>query len=206
VVMQNFYEKKMPISAIMKTPEYQALDGDQKAKFVNGAESYFHTQEARASARASRAAAEENRAYTALARTERVKELNGRAATLAYLTNPEAVANMTPNGIQALALEIGYDNAQHILNFQKTLTKTPGGLAAAKMDTQSFKTIISEYGYNPALLTSRSTSLTSKEVQQQAEMGNILLEVNQRIQAKATADKKPPTLEEKEHNRPGAMH
>lgn len=188
-VMQDIHERKVPPGQLYKTPAYQALDGDQKARVIQ------HLDQLATSA-ASRAAANESRANAAEERNFRRREREGEAATLIYLANPEALAAMNPNTIAGpLALEIGVGNARTLLHAQSQLAK-PGKVAQAKMDVQTFKSIITDYGFDAGLMTKQVKSEADKE--KQAELTTMFREVNQLIDTRARETKRPLTREETE--------
>jgi hypothetical protein len=197
-VMQMMHEQGKPLAQIMKTPEYQAMDGDQKAKLILHDESIRATRASRAHAEAGRAAALESRAASQEQRAMLAMERRGEQIIATYMLNPETVKSMSDDAMRAIALDVGPRNALALRNYRDNLDKMPGGVATARMDVQSFKTIIADFGYKPELMgtTRKLTSETDKA--QRDEMGAIFLEVNQRIQAKAQEKKRPLELAEKE--------
>lgn len=187
-VMQAFYEQKRSLPDVMKTPEYQALNGDAKARFINQAESHIN-------AMISRAATQESRALNAEIRAERARNLAGRAATLQYLMNDEALAAMSPSAVAALGLEIGFDNAQMLANRKIQLAK-PANMTQARMARDVFKTIAGEYNFKPELLTRAPKNETEREAQ--GTLATMYMEINQRIHSTSTARGKPLTPDEME--------
>lgn len=196
-VMQMMHEKGVPLSQIMKTDEYQAMGPDQKAKLILHDESIRATRASRAHAEAGRAAALESRAASAEHRAYIRMERAGEQVVATYMLNPDTVKDMSDTALNALALDVGPRNALALKSFRDNLSKVPGGLAGAKMDVQSFRAVISEYGYDPNVM-SKTGKLTEKDRQHKDELSHIYLEVNQRIQAKAIEKKRPLELEEKE--------
>jgi protein required for attachment to host cells len=175
-VMQNLHEKKMSPADVMKTPEYQALDGDQKARFIQHIDALNTSAASRAASLSARAAAEEARA---MARRER----EGEIATLMYLANPETLGAMNPN------------NAKELLMAHARLQK-PGAVKQARMTQETFKSIIRDYDYDANLLTGKPK--TSKDKETQAELSTMFREVNQLIQTRENELKRPLTGEEQE--------
>lgn len=190
-VVDMFYVQKKSEAQVMATPQFQQMSGEDKARFVTQAENYRASQ-------ASKAAALESRAFTAEARALQRVEREGKAAVLQYLMNPEAVASMTPAAINALALQLGPDNARDILNYHHQLNK-PKALGNAKIDVQTFKTVLNDY-YDPKTveLFSKSGKLTEEQLQKKAEMGEIFMRVNQRIEYATVKKKAPLEQDEKE--------
>ena len=196
-VMQMMHEKGVPLPQIMKTDEYRAMSGEQKAKLILHDESIRATRASRAHAEAGRAAAVESRIESAERRALMRMEREGAQVATMYMMQPETVKDMSDTALDALALNIGHRNALELKRFRDGLNKVPGGLANAKMDVQSFRAVISEYGYDPNVM-SKTGKLTEKDRQHKDELSHIYLEVNQRIQAKSVEKKRPLELDEKE--------
>lgn len=189
-VMQHLHETKMSPAQLFKTPEYQNLDGDQKARLIQHIDALETQRASRAASLSARAAAEEER-------SARRRERAGEAALLAYIANPDVVAAMSPSTIAGpLAVEIGYGNAKELLAFHARLQK-PGGLKQERMTQATFKSIIADYDYDPNLL-SRTGKLTEREKEKQAELTTMYREVNQLIESRAREQKRPLTSEEQE--------
>ena len=184
-VLSMFYEKGMSLTAIQRTPEFLAMDGDKRSRFITSATSFMHLQD-------SRRLTSENRALTAQTRVARERDRAGHQAYLAWRLNPTEAAKITDEQITDFAITHGLDAANKMKDLRDDLTK-PGNLNQAKMNQLQFKTIIEQYGYDGNLLESNSLSLTDKQKKDQAELRIIYDNVNDKLQAtggKLTDDQK----------------
>lgn len=189
-VMQDIHEKKLPPSQLYKSPAYQALDGDQKARVIQ------HLDQLATSA-ASRAASNESRANAAEDRAFRARHRDNELATLRMLANPDDLLKMSPNEIAGpLALTIGPDNARTLLAARTNLEK-PGKLGETKFSKDTFNSLVRDYGYeDPGILNRRPKN--EKERETQKELGNLWREGSQLIEQKTREMKRPLTQEETE--------
>jgi hypothetical protein len=184
-VMQMLHVDKVSPMQIFKSDEFRAMDGDQQARLIQHVDALATSAASRAASASARAAAEEARG---MARIER----NGEYKLLYYQANPDVVLKMSDNEIAGkLALEMGPRNAQQLLTLKRHLEK-PENLNRYVMDNATFKSIISDYGYKPELLT-KTGKISDRERTQQQELTTIKREIDQILQSS-----KPKTREEAE--------
>lgn len=186
--MDNFYLKKMPLSQIMQTKEFQAMDGRQRAEFINSANNFMHLQEARALTAEDRSLARERRAALAQHRA-------GQQVVGLYMMDPDTLAGMSDNAIKSLMPQIGVDNVLALQQAKAQLTKIIG----KPMSREEFRPILSEYVPESKLKSVFGPGAkTNEQAALRAQYGLALGRINQAIQERSTKERRELTREEKE--------
>ena len=170
----------VPMSRVQRTPEWQMLDGKSQDQIL-------YQQEQRAAARESRAAAAENRALAAEARRDKQLLLTNAEAYLRY-SDPNVLAGMSRQQVEATRATFGFDGAQHLLSRWDALQK-PGAISEARMDQEDFNHIADQMGLKPYD--------SSKSENAKRALGELKYRMEQLIDATQQATKKPMTREEK---------
>jgi hypothetical protein len=186
-VMEAFYQKNVSLPNVMRMPEFQALQGDAKARVMMQMEGTINQ-------RVSRAHVQEGRALQAMQRRELELKLNGMETYLRLRMDPEAVSKMTPNDLKGIAAQIGWDHTQSLVSYHQQL-QSPKGQAAAKLTSDAFRGIVNDYlteDQRKLLASSPKTDgdrMRKHDLQRQIGEANLL--VNTAIQ-----NRKATTLEE----------
>lgn len=170
----------VPMSRVQRTPEWQLLDGKSQDQIL-------YQQEQRAAARESRAAAAENRALAAEARRDKQLLLTNAEAYLRY-SDPNVLAGMSRQQVEATRATFGFDGAQHLLSRWDALQK-PGAISEARMDQEDFNHIADQMGLKPYD--------SSKSENEKRALGELKYRMEQLIDTTQQATKKVMTREEK---------
>jgi hypothetical protein len=144
----------------------------------------------RAEREASRAYAQEGRAYTAAQRLEHEKEQKGWSRYW-ELSDPKTLNATSENALQAMRGELGDEHVNRLLAGKRQLQKGDDKVRAATIDDDLFKTIASGAGLHPY-------ETKGKTEAQNAELGQLRAAVEARIDQEQQAKGKELTRSEKE--------
>ena len=129
-----------PMSSIRRSAQWLELPGQQQRQIMLSLE-----QEA--AARESRAAAREGRELTRMQREQAMTLLRNGDAYLRY-GDPQVLAGMSRQQVEALRPTFGMDGTQHLLNKWDALQK-PQAKMAATIDKQDFDAVADRMGLKP---------------------------------------------------------
>lgn len=173
-------EQKKPLSVITQMPEWKEMPATEQRRIRE----HVEAQQERAIARAD---AQEARAERALLRKERERERETLSAYFIY-SQPENLMRMSPNQIKALAPAIGVERAARLLDKRMDYDKA-GGMAAANVDEDAFKTAAQQAGLKVY------DSNPSEE--QKAAIGHVKNVIETRIHTYQKSAGKPMDREQK---------
>lgn len=178
--VMDVYAKTRSLTAVQKTPEWQALGGADRIKI----EEHITSQQTAALNRANAALNRENlmeqREQTRLQR-------QGFGAYLRY-SNPDVLAGMSEAQVQALLPDLGNELTGHLMEKKRSLT-SKAATTEAKMDADDFKAIASEMGLRPFE--------TGKSEEHAGQLGALQYRVEQLIDAAQRQKKGPLSRPEK---------
>lgn len=175
-------------SQVQRMPEFQALPGQQKMQIIEHQDARANAAESRAASRASRAASEEQRALTAEIRRDKFAERRAVENGNYYKYNdPEFLKNASPAQIQALAPEVGVEQARHLMDKKQQLMQSPKKEIEAKVDKQDFDAFVRRMGIDPL----------DKDTKKAGLVGEVQFRVEQLIAAEQATQKRELTRAEK---------
>lgn len=169
----DMVDAKVPMSRIMQSHQWRALDGKQQHEIEAAREREANTRS--------------GTLVNQLTQREKLLTLGGYDTYL-ELSDPEVLAKMTPAQIRAQRGVIGAANTEKLLKRHEDITK-PGRLGEAKVDEDAFKATVSEvvgidvYG-----------KLSADE---KRKVGLIKAEIESKIDQQQRQAQKQMTLEEK---------
>ncbi len=168
------------LSQVVKMPEFLALAAGDQAKVIT------HVQSLSAQA-ASRAAAEEGRAYTREQRKymqgQRAKAVQEEKNWARYwdLSEPARLVTLSDNALNALRGDIGDEHVNRLFAQKRTIGKTEQDVRAATIDDDLFKTTAQQAGLKP---------YGSLDDAQKAELGELRNAVETEIDRQQQARQK----------------
>lgn len=172
-----------PLSQVMRTPEWAALNGTEQRKITEH-------EEGIAAQRESRAAARESRAFTAEQRRE-FQLNNAGLETMMRLSNPDALVAMSRDDVINLRTTIGTQNAISLLNKWDAFTKNGTVLSEAKVDDNQFKKFAQKAGLDPYVSAAKNEQMAGR-------VNDLRNDIEQVIGAEQMAKKRPLTRDEKD--------
>jgi len=178
--VMDAYAKGASLAQLKAMPEYFNLPGDKKAAIQDHVEAKIWQQQSHIDAVNARNDAKQ-------ARAERAQEKAGFGAYLAY-SNPDVLARLTENQIQAMIPYIGTEKTGSLMNMKRALNN-PQKIIEAKMDTDDFNQIANNMGLKPF-----GTKLNEDE---KAALGGLRFRIEHLIQTQQDAAKRPLTRAEK---------
>lgn len=179
-VVYGMLDRGMSITSVVKTKEWNDLPEQQQRQIRLQLEQEF-------AARESRAAASEQRQLVAEQRRERQLLMTNSDKYLEF-TDPQKLAGMTRQEVQALRSEFGFEATKHLLDRYDVLQK-PGKVAEARMDTEDFNRVARDMvGYD---------QYTAKTPKKKSDLGELKFRVEQVIDIAQRTKGKELTREEK---------
>jgi hypothetical protein len=169
------------LEQLQRSPEYLDAPGRVQAQITD----YIVGKRER---EASRAAAEEGRAFTRENRQQAAKERKGWARYW-ELSDPETLSKMTDNQIEMLRGDLGDDHVNRLMTQRRTAEKNEATVREATIDDDLFKTIAHGAG-----LPAFNASSEDDKVQ----LGQLKADVERQIDAEQRATGKPLTRDRKE--------
>lgn len=165
-------DRGTPLTRVMRSEAWQSLPEKEQRQIRMQLENEGLLREQRAAARE--------------ARQERQLLLQNGDAYLEY-SNPETLANMTRQQVQALRSVFGMEGTQHLLTRWDALQK-PQGKIEARMDTEDFNHVADQLGLSPYKANTED---------KKRQLGELKFRVEQLIDQTQQAKKGPLTREEK---------
>lgn len=170
--IMDMYGKTRSLSAIQKTPEWQALGGADRLKIEE------HITNVQTAAL--------NRGNAADERNQRALARRGFGAYLQY-SNPDTLARMTESQVQALLPDLGNELTGQLMTKKRALS-SESAKTEAKVDDDDFKAAASRMGLKP---------FDNKNENQKATIGELKFRVEQLIDLAQQNKKAPLTRAEK---------
>jgi hypothetical protein len=170
--VMDVYGKTRSLSAIQKTPEWQALGGADRLKIEE------HITASQTAAL--------NRGNAADESNQRALRRRGMGAYLAY-SNPETLAGMSDSQVQALLPDLGNELTSHLVEKKRALSSAEAKVDA-KVDTDDFNAIAARMGLKP---------FDNKNEEQKAALGELKFRTEQLIDIAQRNKKGPLTRPEK---------
>lgn len=172
---QAFWVGKKTLPQLMAMPQWSNLTGTEQGHFIKTIDDYGYQQQQR------------RRADVQWQESEIGRQ--GWAKTYEYLLDPDRTANTSDAQIIALAPQIGRANVDQIMTYKRQLEK-PDKVIAARMDNDTFKLLADENGFKASAPPAQRNSDDNKR------LVALHAAVNQAVQLKANALKRPLTIEE----------
>lgn len=170
-----------PLAKIQSSPQWLALPGAKQHEIIQSIENLQAT-------RASRAAANSQRALAELQRDDRMALLKHGDAYLRY-GDPDVLSNMTRTQVEALRPTFGFEGTQQLLQRYDSLQNKDAKLNA-KMDGDTFKAVVQEtLGLDP--YNAKATP------EQKAQFGALKSRVDALLTQQTQALRRPLTPDEK---------
>lgn len=174
-------------SAVQRMPEFQALPGQSKMQIIEHQDARANAAASRAAANESRLASREQRALTAEIRQDKFAERRSVENGNYYKYNdPEFLKTASPAQIQALAPEIGVEQAKHLMDKKLSISNSPKKEIEAKVDKQDFDAFVRRMGIDPL----------DKDTKKAGVVGEVQFRVEQLIAAEQTIQKRELTRAE----------
>ena len=174
-------DKGASMARVQSTPEWLNLPGAKQHEILRDIENLQAT-------RASRAAANSQRALAELQREDRMALLKHGDAYLRY-GDPDVLSNMTRTQVEALRPTFGFEGTQQLLQRYDTLQNKDAKLNA-KMDGDTFKAVVQEtLGLDP--YNAKATP------EQKAQFGALKSRVDALLTQQTQALRRPLTPDEK---------
>jgi len=170
--VMDVYGKTRSLTAVQKTPEWQALGGADRLKIEEHINSAQHAAISRGNA------AEE--------RNQRALKRQGFGAYLQY-SSPETLARMSESQVQALLPTLGDDLTGHLMEKKRSLASAESRVEA-KVDADDFKAIAVRMGLKP---------FENGNDEQKAALGELKFRVEQLIDTAQRSKKGALTRPEK---------
>jgi hypothetical protein len=179
-VMEALRQPGATWGAVERSAAFNALPGAKKKEIQDHWDDRQHTLMVRS--------IEDQR------RLDHEKEIKFSAAYHTY-SDPEVLAGMTRPQVQALEPVIGRTYTDHLLNKWESVSKHEGALTEAKIDRDSFKAIMRDFGFDPdEKLNLKSDSGKNKA----ARLGAMQNEIERSIGTEQSAKKRQLTRDEKD--------
>lgn len=169
------------LAKIQSSPQWLSLPGAKQHEIIQNIENLQAT-------RASRAAAEESRAFTRVQREDRMAMFRNGEAYLRY-SDPDVLAGMSRTQVEALRPTFGFEGTQQLLQRFDTLQNKDAKLTA-RLDDSTFKAVVQE----TLDIDPYKKGMTSE---QKAMLGTLKNRVDILLQQQAQSLRRPLTTEEK---------
>jgi len=184
--------QNVPLATVRAMPEFRLAPGKVKDQIVDEYRNEAARAESLAASRASRAAAVENRAYTAQLRAENQKEIDHWGEYYRQ-ADPAVLRTLSRGDIQRQMPTIGREHVGRLLNDLEQLQKSTDAVRSVTVDADMFKDI----AFDAGLTYIRKTNAAMKPAER-ANAGKLLATVKETI-AKEQGDKsRALTFEEKQ--------
>lgn len=178
----------VPFSQVQRMPEFEALPGQSKMQIIEHQDARANAAASRAAANESRMASREQRLLASEQRADKFAERRSVENGNYYKYNdPEFLRTASPAQIQALAPEVGVEQAKHLMDKKQQLQSNPKKEIEAKVDKQDFDAFVRRMGIDPL----------DKDTKKAGLVGEVQFRVEQLIAAEQTTQKRELTRAEK---------
>lgn len=187
--LYDMYNNKLSPEAIRKSEEYVNAGPKAKMQFNKMMDDDLLRREQIAATRASRASAEESRAYTKVMRDAHILERTNLADTLTWL-NPDKVRGLPEERIKMLQGQIGLENMVKVHNLWRQVNASGEKMKDAQLDNDTFTAL----AYNAGILPRDGKASNAQKADAAVLKDSIEYEMN-RVQQ---ITKKPLTRDERD--------